>query len=210
MQLNLLNDPLVLSPGAVLLQGFATQAGGAMLNAIAAVASVAPFRFMRTPGGWQMSVAMTNCGEVGWVTDERGYRYSPVDPDSGLPWPGMPDELRQLAVAAARAAGFAGFAPDSCLINRYEKGARMSLHQDRDEHDFAQPIVSVSLGVPALFLWGGVQRRDRPRRMPLEHGDVVVWGGASRFHYHGVAALKAAEHPAAGNLRINLTFRAAR
>jgi alkylated DNA repair protein (DNA oxidative demethylase) len=157
-----------------------------------------------------MSVAMTNCGEVGWVTDRSGYRYDPVDPESGRPWPAMPAVFAQLAEQSAAAAGFGDFAPDACLINRYEPGARMSLHQDRDEQDFAQPIVSVSLGLPAIFLFGGMKRADRPQRYRLAHGDVVVWGGPSRLFFHGVAPLADGEHALLGRRRINLTFRKAR
>jgi len=165
---------------------------------------------MRTPGGFSMSVAMTNCGAFGWVSDPTGYRYSPTDPETGAAWPAMPAALAELATRAAAAAGFAGFAPDACLVNRYEPGARLTLHQDKDERDFAAPIVSVSLGVPAVFLFGGLKRKDRPRRVPLEHGDVVVWGGPARLRYHGVAKLETAQHAFAGNARINLTLRRAR
>jgi alkylated DNA repair protein (DNA oxidative demethylase) len=174
------------------------------------VAAISPFRRMTTPGGWEMSVAMTNCGDVGWVTDRSGYRYDTIDPDSGKPWPDMPPLLRELAEKAAAEAGFMGFAPDACLINRYEPGARMSLHQDRDERDFAAPIVSVSLGLPATFLFGGPKRADKPQRYRLQHGDVVVWGGPSRLFFHGVAPLADGQHPLLGRQRINLTFRKAR
>ena len=164
---------------------------------------------MQTPGGRRIGVEMTNCGALGWVSDRRGYRYQPLDPDSGLPWPALPAALAELAPAAARAAGFDGFAPDACLVNRYAPGARMALHQDRDERDLTQPIVSVSLGAPAVFLWGGLQRSDRAERVPLAHGDVVVWGGACRLRFHGVAPLRAAAHPLTGALRINCTLRRA-
>ncbi len=156
-----------------------------------------------------MSVAMTNCGAYGWVSDARGYRYSQTDPDSGLPWPAMPAAFTDLARAAADALGFPGFVPDACLVNRYVPGARLTLHQDKDERDFDAPIVSVSLGVPAMFLFGGLKRKDRPQRVPLEHGDVVVWGGPARLRYHGVAKLEESRHPFAGNARINLTLRRA-
>lgn len=165
---------------------------------------------MSTPGGHRMSVAMTNCGRFGWVTDRTGYRYDRIDPESGKPWPPMPPVLVELAQGAAAEAGFSAFAPDACLINRYEPGARMSLHQDKDEADFAAPIVSVSLGLPAIFLFGGLKRSDRPRRFRLEHGDVVVWGGPARLAFHGVAPLADGEHGAMGRRRINLTFRRAR
>lgn len=199
----------VIAEGAVLLRGFALSEAEASLGAVATIAAVAPFRHMVTPGGFGMSVAMTNCGTVGWITDRRGYRYDRVDPESGLPWPAMPPGLLSLAERAAAAAGFPDFRPDSCLINRYAPGARMSLHQDRNERDFDQPIVSVSLGLPATFLFGGAARSDRPRRLPLHHGDVVVWGGPSRLNFHGVAPLPDGADPAAGRCRINLTFRAA-
>jgi DNA oxidative demethylase len=165
---------------------------------------------MRTPGGFSMSVAMTNCGPFGWVSDPTGYRYSPTDPETGVAWPAMPAAFAELATRAAAAAGFPDFAPDACLVNRYEPGARLTLHQDKDEWDFGAPIVSVSLGVPAVFLFGGLKRSDRPQRVPLEHGDVVVWGGPARLRYHGVAKLEESRHAFAGNARINLTLRRAR
>jgi alkylated DNA repair protein (DNA oxidative demethylase) len=199
-----------MAEGAVLLRGFALPTQAALLSALREIESRAPFRRMFTPGGHQMSVAMTNCGEVGWVTDRRGYRYDGADPDTGDCWPAMPLAFRELAEAAAREGGFGGFTPDACLINRYEPGARMSLHQDRDEADFSAPIVSVSLGLPAIFLFGGMKRSDKPRRYRLAHGDVVVWGGPSRLYFHGIAPLADGEHPVLGRKRINLTFRKAR
>jgi alkylated DNA repair protein (DNA oxidative demethylase) len=198
-----------LGDGAVLLRGFALPFAQELASCVDAVAALAPFRHMETPGGFPMSVAMTNCGAVGWVTDRRGYRYDPRYPVGGDPWPPMPELFRALAAAAADRAGFAGFAPDSCLINRYEPGARMSLHQDRNERDMAQPIMSVSLGLPAIFLFGGLTRAERARRIPLRHGDVVVWGGPSRLAFHGVAALPNGDHESLGRLRYNLTFRKA-
>jgi alkylated DNA repair protein (DNA oxidative demethylase) len=199
-----------LAPGAVLLRGFARPYETELLAAIEAIVAQAPFRRMVTPGGHQMSVAMTSCGSLGWVTDRSGYRYDAVDPDSGRPWPAMPPLFRQLAEQAASDAGFAGFAPDACLINRYQPGAKMSLHQDRDEQDFAAPIVSVSLGLPATFLFGGLKRTDKTQRHRLAHGDVVVWGGPARLAFHGVAPLADGEHGLLGRRRINLTFRRAR
>jgi alkylated DNA repair protein (DNA oxidative demethylase) len=196
---------LPLGPGAVLLRGFATPDEAALLADVHAVIALAPLRHMVTPGGYRMSVAMTNCGELGWVSDRTGYRYDALDPQSGKPWPRMPDSFMRLARAAAACAGFDGFVPDACLINRYETGSRLSLHQDRNERDFRAPIVSVSLGIPAVFLFGGLKRADKAARVPLEHGDVVVWGGAARLRYHGVLPLK----PALGKQRINLTFRKA-
>ncbi len=198
-----------LAGGAVLLRGFARPEGADLLGVVNQIAAAAPFRHMVTPGGWRMSVTMTNCGRVGWVTERTGYRYDPIDPATGEPWPAMPASFRSLAARAAAAAGFAGFEPDACLVNRYEPGARLSLHRDEDERDFTAPIVSVSLGVPAIFLFGGNRRGDRPRRIRLESGDVVVWGGPSRLVYHGVAPLADAYDPLTGHHRINLTFRKA-
>lgn len=198
-----------IAPGAVVLGGFARPFEGALVAALQRVVDVAPFRHMLTPGGRRMSVAMTNCGAVGWVSDRSGYRYDARDPESGAHWPPMPDVFRDLAAQAAQRAGFGGFAPDACLINRYEPGARLSLHQDKDERDFEAPIVSVSLGLPAVFLFGGMRRADTPRRVPLTHGDVVVWGGPSRLRYHGVLPLEDGHHPLIGGYRINLTFRKA-
>ncbi|HEY3517716.1 MAG TPA: DNA oxidative demethylase AlkB [Gammaproteobacteria bacterium] len=198
-----------LAPGAVLLRGFALAAEAELARAVAAVAAAAPFRNMKTPGGFTMSVAMTNCGRFGWVSSESGYRYAEQDPESGAPWPAMPAAMLDLARAAADAAGFERFEPDACLVNRYEPGARLTLHQDKDERDYREPIVSVSLGVPAVFLFGGLKRKDRPLRLALVHGDVVVFGGPSRLRYHGVAPLKPAQHSFAGQARINLTLRRA-
>ncbi|MBA2458356.1 MAG: DNA oxidative demethylase AlkB [Gemmatimonadales bacterium] len=198
-----------LAEGAALLRGYAAPAGRALVAALGEVVARAPFRHMVTPGGFRMSVAMTNCGALGWVTDRKGYRYDPVDPESGEPWPPMPDPFLRLALDAARQAGFGGFVPDACLINRYRPGAKLSLHQDRDEADFGAPIVSVSLGIPAVFLFGGLNRADQPIRVALTHGDVVVWGGPARLRYHGVMPLKEAEHDLVGRYRINLTCRKA-
>lgn len=203
-------DRVELAPGAVLLRGFVGDAEREVLGALDAVVKAAPFRHMTTPGGHVMSVAMTNCGDVGWVTDRRGYRYDAIDPESGRAWPEMPAAFRDLALRAAIAGGFAGFAPDACLVNRYAPGAKLSLHQDRDEADFDAPIVSVSLGLPATFQFGGLERTDPKQRVPLTHGDVVVWGGPSRLAYHGILTLKKGEHPVLGAVRINLTFRKAR
>jgi alkylated DNA repair protein (DNA oxidative demethylase) len=199
-----------MADGAVLLRGFALPIEAALIAGIGEIVAQAPFRHMVTPGGHQMSVAMTNCGSAGWVTDRSGYRYDGIDPESRTPWPAMPASFRELAARAAADAGFDGFAPDACLINRYQPGARMSLHQDKDEDDFSAPIVSVSLGLPAIFLFGGLKRSDKPRRFRLEHGDIVVWGGPSRLFFHGVAPLADGEHALLGRQRINLTFRKAR
>ena len=196
-----------LSHGAVVLRGFASAREGALKEAVARVSAVAPFRHLVTPGGFRMSVAMTNCGELGWVSDRRGYRYDPVDPESGVRWPALPDAFRALAREAAARAGYPDFVPDACLVNRYAPDARLSMHQDRDEKDLRAPIVSVSLGLPAVFLWGGDERGDPSRKVALHHGDVVVWGGPSRLRFHGVLALRDGEHPFAGGHRINITFR---
>ena len=200
---------VALGPRAVLLRGFARERAGALVADIAAVAARAPFRHMVTPGGWEMSVAMTNCGEAGWVTDRTGYRYDASDPTTGRSWPAMPPGFADLAAEAAASAGFGGFRPDACLVNRYAPGARLSLHQDRNERDFDQPIVSVSLGLPAVFLWGGETRADKARRLPLLHGDVVVWGGPDRLRFHGVHPLAEGEHALTGACRFNLTLRRA-
>jgi alkylated DNA repair protein (DNA oxidative demethylase) len=199
-----------MAEGAVLLRGFAKPVEADLIAALLDVVAQAPFRHMVTPGGHQMSVAMTNCGSLGWVTDRSGYRYDANDPEAGRLWPAMPPSFRDLAGRAAHHAGFGGFSPDACLINRYQPGARMSLHQDRDEHDFGAPIVSVSLGLPATFLFGGLKRSDKPRRFRLEHGDIAVWGGPARLAFHGVAPLADGDHALIGRQRINLTFRKAR
>lgn len=201
-----------LAPGAVLLRGFALADSCLLLSDLDAVFAAAPLRQMSTPGGLRMSVAMTSCGALGWVSDRAGYRYSATDPDSGRRWPALPASFLRLAQAAARRAGFADFVPDSCLINRYLPGCKLSLHQDKDERDFSAPIVSVSLGLPAVFLFGGPARSDRPARHPLRHGDVAVWGGPARLHYHGIAPIKPADFapdPRLDGCRINLTLRRA-
>jgi len=202
-------DRQPLGAGAVVLRRFAAAVDGVLWEQVQRIEAEAPFRHMETPGGFSMAVAMTNCGALGWVTDRRGYRYDPHDPLGGRPWPPMPTAFWSLATEAAAAAGFERFEPDACLINRYAPRARLSLHRDADERDFAQPIVSVSLGLPATFLFGGLKRSDPSLRVPLEHGDVVVWGGPARMRYHGVLALKDGVDPLLGRQRINLTFRKA-
>jgi alkylated DNA repair protein (DNA oxidative demethylase) len=204
-----LDAPVPLAPGAWLLRGLAAAQAPSLLQALDGVLDSAPWRHMVVPGGRRMSVAMSNCGMLGWVSDAAGYRYSAIDPDSGRPWPALPPPFAELAVEAASLAGYEDFRPDACLVNRYAPGARLTLHQDRDERDFTQPIVSVSLGLPAVFLFGGDKRSDPARRIPLAHGDVAVWGGTSRLRYHGVLPLADGEHPLAGRCRINLTFRRA-
>ncbi|MGZ8190203.1 MAG: DNA oxidative demethylase AlkB, partial [Methylococcaceae bacterium] len=198
-----------LGPGAVVLRGFAAPYESELLAALQEVIAQAPFRQMVTPGGFRMSVAMTNCGSLGWITDRTGYRYDAVDPESGRTWPPIPACFLNLALNAAAQAGFSSFVPDACLINLYEPGTKLSLHQDKDERDFNQPIVSVSLGIPAVFLFGGLRRTDKQDRVLLTHGDIVVWGGPSRLRYHGVLPLKESCHPLLGRERINLTFRKA-
>ena len=199
----------MMAEGAVLLRGRAIPFEIALLAALERVTAQAPFRHMTTPGGFIMSVAMTNCGAAGWIADRSGYRYGCTDPESGLAWPALPDCFLDLAGAAAREAGYRNFVPDACLINRYTPGARLSLHQDKNERDFSHPIVSVSLGLPASFQFGGLKRTDPVRKFALRHGDVAVWGGRSRLCYHGVTELKNGEHEKVGRLRINLTFRGA-
>lgn len=201
--------PLVIAPGAVLLRAAARALADAFPELLADVVAHAPFRHLVTPGGLRMSVAMTNCGALGWISDRRGYRYVAEDPATGLPWPPMPEPWQAFAAQAALRAGFAGFTPDACLVNRYAPGTRLSLHQDRDERDFGAPIVSVSIGLPTTFLFGGPRRQDRCMRVPLAHGDAVVWGGPARLHHHGVAPIAAGRHAIAGEFRYNLTFRRA-
>lgn len=198
-----------LGPGSMLLRGFALAEERRLLDDLEGIVHASALRHMVTPGGFRMSVAMTNAGTLGWISDGSGYRYSPVDPDSGRAWPKMPSSFARLATNAATRAGFSGFVADACLVNRYEPGARLTLHQDKDERDFSAPIVSVSLGLPAIFLFGGTTRKARPERYRLEHGDVVVWGGADRLRYHGVLPLADAEHALLGRARVNLTFRKA-
>ncbi|CAO96280.1 DNA oxidative demethylase AlkB [Erwinia tasmaniensis] len=199
-----------LAAGALILRRRARDITGQLMQQIERIAARNPFHHRITPGGHRMSVAMTNCGALGWSADSRGYQYSAQDEFSGQGWPAMPQTFHRLAEECAREAGFAGFNPDACLINRYEPGAKLTLHQDKDERDLRQPIVSVSLGLPAVFLFGGFERGDATQRVLLEHGDVVVWGGPSRLRYHGILPLKAGIHPLTGAFRFNLTFRRAR
>ena len=207
------DDPLpaeIIDDGAVLLRGFAAAEEQRWVAEVTALQTRAAFRTMQVPGGKFMSVAITNAGGWGWISDLQGYRYSAVDPQTGKPWPAIPAFLCEQAARAAALAGYPGFAPDACLINRYQPGARMGLHRDQDEHDFAAPIVSVSLGLACSFLWGGLTRQSPTRRLALTHGDVLVWGGPSRLVFHGVAPLKQGQHPLLGNERWNLTFRMAK
>ena len=199
----------LLGPGTAILNGFALGRETELAFVMQAISKLAPFRHMITPGGFRMSVALTNCGTYGWVTDRTGYRYDSIDPETGQHWPGMPGNFLELARDAASAAGFPSFNPDACLINRYEPGSRLTLHQDKNEQDFTQLIVSVSLGLPATFLFGGMERSDKTVRVPLHHGDVIVWGGPARLRYHGINPLKDGVHPTFGGYRYNLTFRVA-
>jgi len=190
-----------LGPGTAILRDMAKDRETEIMDALFSVAVRSPFRHMVTPGGFRMSVAMTNCGALGWVTDRKGYRYASVDPETNTPWPAMPNVFMDLAREAATKAGYPSFVPDACLINRYEPGARLTLHQDKNENDFEEPIVSVSLGLPAVFLFGGLERSDKTVRVPVSHGDVLVWGGPARLRYHGVNPLKDGCHPLAGGYR---------
>ncbi len=194
-------------PGAVVLRQFATAATTDILTTLDGLIADAPLRQMQTPGGGKMSAALSACGDYGWVSDRRGYRYAAIDPLTQQAWPEMPDLLSTLAARAAAAAGYPHYSPDVCLINCYETGAKMGLHQDKDELDFSAPIVSVSLGVPANFQFGGAKRTDKPVKIPLQHGDVVVWGGPARLNFHGVLTVRKALHPLTGSRRFNLTFR---
>lgn len=196
-------------PDAVLLPAFAAEEAAALCRQVQELVAISPWRHMLTPGGQRMSVAMSNCGRAGWVSDRAGYRYQSIDPHSGRPWPQMPRSWSTLAASAAQRAGFGAFEPDACLINRYEPGARLTLHQDRNERDFSAPVVSVSLGLAAVFLFGGAHRDEPVQRVPLFHGDVVVWGRTRRLSFHGVRALADGEHPLLGHCRVNLTFRRA-
>jgi DNA oxidative demethylase len=198
-----------LSEAALVLRGFASNMAAELVAKVDAITASAPFRNMITPGGFRMSVGMTNCGRAGWVTDRKGYRYEPVDPITGTPWPTIPGSFRGLAASAAAAAGYPDFEPDACLINLYEPGTRLSLHRDENERDLTAPIVSVSLGLPAVFLFGGLRRNDRPRRLRLESGDIVVWGGPARLAFHGIDPLAEGDDPLTGRCRINLTLRRA-
>lgn len=203
----LLGQRTMLGPQACVLHGFALPFEGALLKAVESIVAAAPFRHLVTPDGHTMQVAMTNCGAFGWCSDRRGYRYARRDPQSGQAWPTMPESFMRLAREAAAEVGFEAYVPDACLVNRYAPGARLSLHQDRDEQDAVAPIVSVSLGLSATFLWGGFSRSDKTQRVPLAHGDVVVWGGVDRMRFHGVLPVPLGQHPLLGAQRINLTFR---
>lgn len=192
---------------AFVFRGFALSLIQDLLANIALIEQISPFRHLVTPGGFTMSVSMTNCGQLGWTSDRRGYKYTAIDPLTGNPWPLMPNEFLKLAQSAAEEAGFPSFSPDACLINRYAAGTKLSLHQDKDELNLDAPVVSVSLGIPAIFQFGGLERNDKKENIPLFHGDVVVWGGVDRLRYHGVLPIKNNTHSVLGEQRINLTFR---
>ena len=200
-------NTILIADDAYFLKGFLLEKGEQLLSELSHIISLAPLRHMVTPGGYNMSVAMTNCGNWGWVTDETGYRYVSRDPVTNNLWPAIPKVFKELAVDAARIVGFNHFEPDACLINRYSIGSKLSLHQDKDEIDFSQPIVSFSFGLPAIFDFGGITREIPKIAILLEHGDVLVWGGRSRLNYHGVRSIKAGEHPLLGPFRFNITFR---
>lgn len=200
-------EPVRLGEGAFIFPGMALPHAEALLDAARAIARKAPFRHLMTPGGHRMSVAMTACGDWGWNSDRKGYRYTRTQSETGEAWPPIPGSFERLVRQATMAAGFSEAPLQSGLINLYRPGTRLSLHQDRDEEATDVPIVSVSLGVAATFLWGGLTRKDPVRRFRLSHGDVVVWGGPSRLVFHGVAPLARSTHPATGECRVNLTFR---
>lgn len=192
---------------AMILRGYASDIAVDLFNDINAIISESPLRKMQTPNGYTMSVQTTSCGSFGWVSDAKGYRYERNDPLTRQPWPAMPSSFIKLANQAASEAGFNNFVPDCCLINHYQAGTKLSLHKDKDERDFTAPIVSVSLGLPAIFLFGGLNRSDPTQRYKLEHGDIAVWGGKSRLVYHGIQPLIDGNHPLTGHSRINITFR---
>ena len=194
---------------AVVLRGFALPWVDSLLAALAPVLRQSPFRQMQTPGGYTMSACLSSCGALGWTTDRMGYRYSPVDPLTAQPWPAMPEVFLALAETATSAAGFNPFVPDACLINSYCPGAKMSLHQDKNERCLEAPVVSVSLGLPAVFQFGGFARSDPTQRISVFHGDIVVWGGVDRLRYHGVLPVKPGHHPLLGEQRVNITLRQA-
>jgi len=194
---------------ALLFHQFLSQTDEALLSDVRAVLKQSPLRHLHTPSGHKMSVKSSNCGHYGWLTDEHGYRYQSIDPVTKKPWPQMPDSISIQAIEVARLAGFENFKPDSCLINVYMPGAKMGLHQDKDEADFTKPIVSFSFGLSMNFLWGGFKRSDKYQKVILQHADALVWGGKDRLRYHGVQQLKEGVHPITGRCRVNLTIRQA-
>ncbi len=199
-----------ISPDAVLFKAALKPVASSLLEEIRTISGANPFRQRKTPGGQLMSAAMTNCGAWGWVTDADGYRYSDIEPETGRTWLPIPAVWIQWVNLFCQRAGLGTFNPDACLINRYAPGAGMGLHQDKDEKDLAIPIVSFSLGAPVLFRWGGLNRQEPVSEFLLEHGDVLVWGGADRMRFHGVKKLRRYQHPLTGHYRYNLTFRQSR
>jgi DNA oxidative demethylase len=197
----------VLAPGAVLMRAFGRADDVDILQAVESVIAQAPLRHLQTPGGYTMSIQTTRCGSMGWVSEPGGYRYAPSNPSTRAPWPAMPQCLLDFAVRAATEAGYPDFVPDSCMINQYLPGNKLGLHQDRDERDLRAPVVSLSLGLPAIFLFGGLQRTGKTQRYRLAHGDVVVWGGPSRLAFHGVLPVADGDHALVGRRRVNVTFR---
>lgn len=198
-----------IAEGAYWLRGHALPAADLLWAELRKHFATYPPQQMFTPMGYKMSVRSTSMGDAAWVGTKKGYGYASIDTAINQALPPLPSTFLSLANHAATEAGYNDFTPDSCLINCYDIGSKMGLHQDKDERDFNQPIVSVSLGIPATFLFGGAKRSDKPTQIPLTHGDVVVWGGASRLFYHGVQTIKPNKHPLLGELRCNLTFRKA-
>lgn len=194
-------------PGMVLLRGFANSP--ILIESLSQVLAHSPLRQMETSRGFKMSVHTSNCGEAGWISDRRGYRYVKQDPLNGKPWPDLPIAFKSVAQDAAIEAGFSAYEPDVCLINRYRPGNQMGAHQDKDEQDFTQPIVSVSLGIDARFFVIGPEKRGSSTAVDLTDGDVLVFGGPARKFFHGVRKLRESIHPALGAVRWNLTFRKA-
>jgi DNA oxidative demethylase len=197
----------VIAPGAVLMRAFGRADDVDILQAVESVIAQAPLRHLQTPGGYTMSIQTTRCGSMGWVSEPGGYRYAPSNPSTRAPWPAMPQCLLDFAVRAATEAGYPDFVPDSCMVNQYLPGNKLGLHQDRDERDLRAPVVSLSLGLPAIFLFGGLQRTGKTQRYRLAHGDVVVWGGPSRLAFHGVLPVADGDHALVGRRRVNVTFR---
>ncbi len=198
----------VIDNDAIILKGFVRAKANQLVKDAELISQQSPFRTMTTPGGGKMSVAITNCGHCGWLSDEHGYRYQQIDPVTHRSWPEMPQSFLKICAAATKAASFAEFMPDACLLNKYQADAKMGLHNDNDEHDLTAPIVSVSLGLDAVFLFGGKTRQSPTRKYLLSHGDVVVFGGQSRLNFHGISLIKPTyisddltDH------RLNLTFR---
>jgi len=190
-------------PGATLMRGLAQAQDGEFLEAMQGVLSAAPLHHATTPTGLPMGVMVSDCG----TPEAFRRRWDPANPAVRQMWPPMPRALLDFSLRCAVRAGFPLFRPDTCHVNRYQAGTKLGLHQDRHECDMSQPIVSVSFGLECVFLLGGLERTDSPKRILLEHGDVIVWGGPSRMRFHGVQPLKPGHHPLTGPYRYNLTFR---